>query len=241
MLSLILSFLRRGASAGPGAGAVPETTAALPSVTGQTLGGVGAELAPVDLAMHRYAEGESAAFGEVHAALAPRLRTFLRRLGCSLDVADDLTQETFLRMHHARGSFARGKHVAPWAYAIARNCFISHARSSKTKLSRASVDTEQVELPSRGSSGEDETIARESAEVVRRALLAMTPARREAFVLLRYEGMSVAAAAQIVGISEGALKIRAFHAYEILRAALAGLEGPAAPGADGGNRLAVET
>jgi RNA polymerase sigma-70 factor (ECF subfamily) len=191
--------------------------------------------------MHRYAEGEVAAFAEVHTALAPRLRLFLRRLGCTLDIAEDLTQETFLRMHHARGSFAQGKQVAPWAYAIARNCFISHARSSKAKLARASVDAEQVELSVRGSSGEEESIARQSAEVVQRTLLAMTPARREAFVLLRYEGMSVAAAAQIVGISEGALKIRAFHAYELLRAALAGMEGQTASGADDSNRLAVET
>jgi hypothetical protein len=39
--------------------------------------------------------------------------------------------------------------------------------------------------------------------------------------MLRYEGLSVASAAQIAGISEGALKVRAFHAYEIIRAALA--------------------
>lgn len=178
--------------------------------------------------MHRYADGDDAAFAEVFEALAPRLGMFLRRLGCSGDIADDLTQETFLRMHNARASFARGKQVAPWAYAIARNCFISHARSSKTKLARASVDAEQVELSAGASSSvEQETIAREAAEVVSRALAGMTPARREAFVLLRYEGMSVAAAAQIVGISEGALKIRAFHAYEILRGALAGMETPA--------------
>jgi len=190
--------------------------------------------------MHCYADGDDAAFGEVFSALSPRLRMFLRRLGCSLDIAEDLTQETFLRMHHARGSFARGKQVAPWAYAIARNCFISHVRSSKVKLARASVDADQVELSTgAGSSVEQETIARQSAEVVSRALAAMTPARREAFVLLRYEGMTVAAAAQIVGISEGALKIRAFHAYEILRGALAGMESDAEK--PGSNQLAVET
>jgi RNA polymerase sigma-70 factor, ECF subfamily len=48
----------------------------------------------------------------------------------------------------------------------------------------------------------------------------MTAARREAFVMLRYEGLSVAVAAQIAGVSQGALKIRAFHAYELIRAAL---------------------
>jgi RNA polymerase sigma-70 factor (ECF subfamily) len=197
-------------------------------------------LEAVDLAMHRYADGEEAAFAEVFTALAPRLRLFLRRLGSSPDLADDLTQETFLRMHGARGSFVRGKQVAPWAYAIARNCFVSHARSGKAKLARGSVDAEQIELSAGASNSvEAESIARQSAEVVSRALANMTPARREAFILIRYEGMSVAAAAQIVGITEGALKIRAFHAYEILRGALAGMESE--PATDGSNRLAVET
>lgn len=185
------------------------------------------ELERADLAMQRYADGDSAAFVEVFAELAPRLRMFLRRLGGAADVAEDLTQETFLRMHNARGSFARGKQVAPWAYAIARNCFISHARTAKNKAARTSIDADRIELPdSIGASVEDESMARQSAQVVSRVLASLTPARREAFVLLRYEGMSVAEAAQIVGISEGALKIRAFHAYEALRAALSEMEAP---------------
>jgi len=192
--------------------------------------------------MHRYADGDEAVFSTIFAELAPRLRSFLQRMGCAPDVAEDLMQETFLRIHHARGSFARGKQLAPWAYSIARNCFISHTRSAKTKLARASVDADQVALPaSFGSSVEEESMARQSARVVTEVLASLTPARREAFILLRYEGMSVAAAAQIVGISEGALKIRAFHAYEALRAALAKMEAPLASDADRGNQLAVET
>jgi RNA polymerase sigma-70 factor (ECF subfamily) len=218
---LILAFLKRSMGAEPAGG------------------DSGPALVAVDQAMHRYADGDDSAFAEVFAALAPRLRLFLRRLGSPVDVAEDLTQETFLRMHHARGSFARGKPVVPWAYAIARNCFISHARSGKSKLVRASVDAEQLELCAGTGSAEQESMARQSAEVVRQALAGMTAARREAFVLLRYEGMSVTAAAQIVGISEGALKIRAFHAYEILRAALAGME--EGPVTTGSNQLAVET
>jgi RNA polymerase sigma-70 factor (ECF subfamily) len=187
------------------------------------------ELSPLDHAMQRYADGDAAAFGEIFSGLAPRLRLFLQRMGGSPDVAEDLTQETFLRIHHCRGSFARGKQLTPWAYAIARNCFISHVRSAKTKLARASVDADQVELPAISSASvEEESIARQTAQVVTRVLASLTPARREAFVLLRYEGLSVAAAAQIVGISEGALKIRAFHAYEALRAALAELDAPGA-------------
>lgn len=199
-------------------------------------------LTPADRAMTRYADGEQAAFQSVFTELSPRLRLFLQRMGCAADVAEDLMQETFLRMHHARGSFARGRQVAPWAYSIARNCFISHTRSAKTRMSRASVDADNVELPvGSGSSVEEESMARQSAQVVSRVLASLTPARREAFILLRYEGMSVAAAAQIVGISEGALKIRAFHAYEALRAALAKMDAPLVLEADKGNRQAPET
>jgi RNA polymerase sigma-70 factor (ECF subfamily) len=205
-------------------------------------GSVESELGDVDLAMHRYADGDDAAFEQVFVALAPRLRLFLQRMGCRPDAAEDLTQETFLRIHHARGSFARGKQVAPWAYAIARNCFISHARSSRAKLARASIGIDHIELVAGASTNvEEESMARQTAEVVSRALATMTAARREAFILLRYEGMSVAAAAQIVGISEGALKIRAFHAYEVLRGALAEMEKQLGVDAGSSNQLAVET
>jgi RNA polymerase sigma-70 factor (ECF subfamily) len=229
----ILTFLARptrastGPAAASGGESVPEGSEAL---------------GPADLAMHRYADGEEAAFSTVFAELAPRLRSFLQRMGCAPDLAEDLMQETFLRVHHARGSFARGKQVAPWAYSIARNCFISHARSAKAKMARASLDADQVDLPvSFGSSVEEETMARQSARVVTAVLASLTAARREAFILLRYEGLSVAAAAQIVGISEGALKIRAFHAYEALRAALAKMEAPVTSEAGRGNQWAVET
>jgi RNA polymerase sigma-70 factor, ECF subfamily len=191
--------------------------------------------------MQRYADGDDTAFGDIFSGLAPRLRQFLQRMGGSPDLAEDLMQETFLRIHHCRGSFARGKQVAPWAYAIARNCFISHVRSAKTKLAKASVDADGLELPATSTASvEEQSIARQTAQVVSRVLASLTPARREAFILLRYEGLSVAAAAQIVGISEGALKIRAFHAYEALRAALAEMDAGAPAATTAGNRLAHE-
>ncbi|MFO0660134.1 MAG: sigma factor-like helix-turn-helix DNA-binding protein [Polyangiaceae bacterium] len=49
---------------------------------------------------------------------------------------------------------------------------------------------------------------------------ALPLAQREAFILIRYEGMSVAEAAAVVGTTESAIKLRAFRAYEALRAAL---------------------
>jgi RNA polymerase sigma-70 factor (ECF subfamily) len=178
-------------------------------------------LSALDLAMGRYAEGDDAAFSEVFSGLAPRIQAFLCRLCGSPDLAYDLTQETFLRVHRARGSFASGHAVVPWAYAIARNCFVSHARSSKVKAARHSVDIVDHELATGlEASAEATVLARESAEIVQQVLADMSVVNREAFVLLRFEGLSVAAAAQILGATEGAVKLRAFRAYETLRAAL---------------------
>lgn len=174
----------------------------------------------LDLAMSRYAEGDTAAFNAVFRGLASRIRAFLQRLSGRADVAEDLMQETFLRMHRARGSFAHGRSVVPWAYAIARNCYIDHARV-KAKLSLSPTDVSELEVAAGpGSCAEEIAVAKQSARTVEQVLAQMTVARREAFILLRYEGMSVETAAQVLGISEGAVKLRAFHAYELLRAAL---------------------
>ena len=179
----------------------------------------------LDRAMSRYAEGYDDAFGEVFKELAPRLLAFLRRLCGSPELAHDLVQETFLRMHRARGSFVPGSAVVPWAYAIARNCFVSHARSSKSRAARASLDISDHDVPAGLDSDAEETAAvRQSAALVERTLAKMSDTNREAFVLIRFEGQSVAAAAQILGASEGAVKLRAFRAYEMLRAALSSAE-----------------
>lgn len=176
---------------------------------------------PLDRAMDRYADGEDAAFDELARGLTPRLRAFLMRLSGSRTLAEDLTQETLLRIHRARGSFARGSAVIPWALAIGRNCFISHARAKKTRVSRTLLDVTAIDVASGPDANAEATLAaQQSAAIVSQALATMPIANREAFVLIRYEGLSVATAAQLVGISEGALKLRAFRAYEILRAAL---------------------
>jgi RNA polymerase sigma-70 factor (ECF subfamily) len=179
----------------------------------------------LDAAMARYADGDDRAFREIFSALAPRLQAFLRRISGSPELAHDLTQETFLRMHRARGSFAPGAAVVPWAYAIARNCFVSEVRSPRVRSGRGSVDLSEHELPTGlEASAEEEVSARQRAAIVERTLAQMSVLNREAFVLLRFEGQSVAEAAEILGASESAVKLRAFRAYEMLRTALSSAE-----------------
>ncbi len=180
-----------------------------------------------DLAMARCAEGDDAAFHEVFSALAPRLAAFLKRLSGSPSLADDLVQETMLKMYQARGHFTPGMPVVPWAYAVARNCYLDAARAARRRplvLEDTELGARNAARPSPEGDGEQNLIARRAAEAVERTLAGMTTLRREAFVLLRYEGLSVAAAAQVLGASEGAVKLRAFQAYEMIRTELAKLD-----------------
>jgi RNA polymerase sigma-70 factor (ECF subfamily) len=177
--------------------------------------------------MDRYAKGEEPAFAIVYAGLEVKLRSFLVRLTGAASIADDLAQETFLRIHRARGSFAPGAAVVPWAYAIARNAWLDHVRAARVRSARqpdlASGDQGSSKSePTTGPDADSEqlVIMRETAALVHAVLGRLPPAQREAFVLLRYEAMSVEEAAEILGTTPTAVKLRAFRAYEALRNAL---------------------
>jgi RNA polymerase sigma-70 factor (ECF subfamily) len=187
----------------------------------------------LNTAMDRYACGDAQAFSALHQALYPRLLAYLTRMSGSPVLADDLLQETFLRIHRARSTFAPGGAVIPWAYAIARNVHIDHARSAKLRATERLPSDPGLETVDRGGADAESTaIAAEAARAVERVLARIPASQRDAFVLIRYEGLSVQDAAAILGTTATAVKLRAFRAYEALRAELADLtrEPPAPPG-----------
>src|SRR3954471_17427251 len=133
--------------------------------------------------MDRYACGDAQAFGAVHQALHPRLVAFLTRMSGSSTLADDLVQETFLRMHRARSTFAAGGAVLPWAYAIARNVLVDHARSAKLRATERLPSDPGAELVDQGAAdAESAAIAAEAARVVESVLARIPASQRDAFV-----------------------------------------------------------
>lgn len=212
----------------------PASTAAFPMVDSKAPRSLWTAAAPaagaaddgaraLDAVMDRYARGEDAAFAELYRQGAPRVRGFLIRLSGDPALADDLTQEAFLRVHKARGNFQPGAAALPWFFAIARNAFFDHTRYAQVRraveLSDGSSTPPEREADP-DTKGDEALIARQTLDLVRATLAKLPVFQREAFILLRFEGMSVSEAAQVLGATEGAVKIRAFRAYEALRAAL---------------------
>lgn len=171
-------------------------------------------------AMDRYADGELSAFGEVYEALAARIFGYLLRL-CRGDraLAEDLVQLTFLHVHRARGTFARGADVLPWIYAIARRLFIDgRRRASRDRAER--VEDVVAIAPAVLAEQESTVDAKALAQRLADALTVLPESQRVAFELVKLEGLTVHEAASALGISESAVKVRTHRASEALRQAV---------------------
>jgi RNA polymerase sigma-70 factor (ECF subfamily) len=171
-------------------------------------------------AMHRYACGEDAAFSGLYDLLAPRLSSFLLRRTGDAARTEDLVQQTFLQMHCARRHFAPGAAVTPWAFAIARRLLIDGARRGGRNPVSAHEDGDHAE--SRCSRPAPDALAARKRIVhrVNDALASVSEADRAAFELVKCDGLSMAEAAEVLGISPNAVKLRAFRAYRALRVML---------------------
>ncbi|MFO0675797.1 MAG: RNA polymerase sigma factor [Polyangiaceae bacterium] len=177
----------------------------------------------LDRAMERYADGDDSAFDELYEGLAPRLHGHLLRLTRDPSRADDLLQQTFLRMHGARGRFTPGAEVVPWAFAIARRLFLDSIR--RRRFEGPSLDDDShvgLEPTDDGPSAEDRVAANELVARVDGVLATLPENQRVAYELVQRDGLSIAEAASVVGATVTAMKLRAHRAYTALRDALGG-------------------
>ncbi len=172
--------------------------------------------------MQRYCDGDAGAFRELYALVAPRLLGYLLKMTRERALADDLLQQTFLKVHRARAAYVRGADPLPWIYSIAHRTFIDETRKHKRAVVRVGDEQELPEVAAgiTGESADQRDDGRGDPELVTAALdaLADLPAQqREAVVLTKLDGKSVAEAAEIAGTTVGAMKVRAHRGYESLR------------------------
>jgi len=182
--------------------------------------------AALEQAMDRFAAGDDGALGTVYDLAAPAVMAFLMGLTRDRQLAEDLTQETFLRIHRARGLFHPGAPVLPWAYTIARRLFLDDVRtrragrlvsSSPVSGARDGDDAPALDVAAGGPSAEELFADKELSQALDQALQKLPESQASAFRLLKGEGLSVAEVASIMGTTKGAVKLRAHRAYEALR------------------------
>ena len=176
-------------------------------------------------AMERYARGEDQAFSQLYDSLAPRLHRYLLRASRDPTKAEDLLQQTMLRIHRARGRFVVGAEVLPWAFAIARHLLIDSIRRRKNENRNISLETGGPDASPIESAADqrpaDELIdSRRLASAIEAQLARLPERHRVAFELIQKDGLSIREAAEVLGATPGAVKLRAHRAYVALRSAL---------------------
>jgi RNA polymerase sigma-70 factor, ECF subfamily len=167
--------------------------------------------------------GDEAAYREALLRIAARLRSFFgRRLQSLPDDVEDLVQETLLALHLQRGTYDPALPVSAWVHAIARHKLVDlfRRRGRREALHDPLDDLDERDHPLAA----DEQPARRDLGVL---LETLPQAQRQAILLIKVEGLSVAEASAKTGVSVSALKVQVHRGLKRLAALVRGEAGGA--------------
>lgn len=174
--------------------------------------------------MEKLQAGHDAALNDLMERHATPVFHFFCRMTGSADDANDLAQETFVRIFKSRDIFHAEQKFSTWLYAIAANLARNHfrwrGRHPNVSLETENAETEQSlgsTLPANSPSPNEEVLASERAEAVRMAVNNLPEDLREAIVLCEWEEHSVAEAATILETTPKGVESRLYRARHILR------------------------
>ena len=168
--------------------------------------------------MLAYREGDAGAFEELYRRHKGGLFRFVARSVRDRAVAEELYQEIWMRAIEARARYEPQAKFTTWLYTIAHNRLVDHWR--KKGLQVVSLDTESEFSGNPGFEPQGILEAKQGHERFVRALEALPPAQREAFLLHHEAEMSVAEIARATGANEEAAKSRLRYAVAKLKEAL---------------------
>ncbi len=177
--------------------------------------GVGRDRTDEEL-MLAYVDGDEAAFRELFERWAPIVHGLTRRHLRDEDLAREITQQTFFKLHGARKDFRRDGKLRPWLLTIAMNLVREHWRRGKRR--------KHVELDERREVAPTPERSRleleERARLVHEALAELPETQREVVELHYFQERPYKEVAAMVGSTEGAVRVRAHRAYRKLEAIL---------------------
>ena len=170
--------------------------------------------------VERLRHGDEAAFDAVYDAFNLRLFTFLLRLTRRHHVAEDLLEETWLRLvKHAHRLHADTR-VGAWLFTVARNLHVSYVRSRLIEDSATAGLMTIWPFSIDRTSPFEATAASELERRIERALASLPTASREVLLLIGVAGLDHADAADVCGITPEALRQRLRRARVMLAQAL---------------------
>ena len=168
--------------------------------------------ADLELLMASYQDGDFSAATVLIHRISPQLHRFFVAQLISRSEADDLLQETWLRIHKVRHTYRAGEPVLPWFYAIARYVRIDHYRKALRTNAR---EQPLEEIYSVAAINPQESA--HSRDNLAALLAPLSESQREILEMLKVAGMSLEEVARATSSSVGSVKQKVHRAYKKIR------------------------
>ena len=175
------------------------------------------------IVVQRLREGDPSAFDAVYDEYRARLFSFIVRLSRRRDLAEDLLEETWLRLAANARRLRPDTRLGPWLFTVARNLYFSACRSRLLEENCATSLIGLWPIANSAPSPFEQAAASELERRVERALARLSARDREVLLLVGVEGYTAAEAAAIAGTSPQALRQRLSRARARLARELDGV------------------
>lgn len=171
----------------------------------------------------RLRAGDGSAFDEIYDAYNHRLLCFLTRLEKNRSIAEDLLEETWLRLVSGSEDLLADTRLGPWLFTVARNLYVSYCRS------RAREESYTADLILLWPSGLPQSLfdsasLNEFEEQLEAAIAALAPMYREVLLLVGVEQLRPMHAAEVCGITRECLRQRLSRARGLISRFLADID-----------------
>jgi len=176
---------------------------------------------PRELAVSRAQRGDVDAFGELYREHAGRVFALCLRMAGDRTQAEELMQDVFVRAWERLGSFRGEASFGSWLHRLAVNVVLTGARTARRREARVTLAEDLAAVESTGAAAGSRTSDPSLAIDLERAIAALPPGARAAFVLHDVEGFSHAEIAEVSGVAEGTVRAQLHRARKLLMEALA--------------------
>ena len=160
--------------------------------------------------------GDATAFDAVYDSLNAQVFIFLARLAGSRELAEDLAEETWLRLVAHAPRLAADTHIDRWLFTVARNLHASYRRSRMLEDAHAPDLVGLWPSGTPGPSPFEQTEANEAEQRIAALLGSLPSVYREALLLVGVEGLKAAEAAEICGVTAETMRQRLSRARALL-------------------------
>jgi RNA polymerase sigma-70 factor (ECF subfamily) len=172
--------------------------------------------------MLAFRDGDAAAFDTLFRRWSGRLLRYLDRMLRDPGSAEELVQETFLRVYRARDRYAPEARFSTWLYRIATNLALNELRRPRHRSPHGSTDCDDAPpLPDDAPPADAVVQARALGRAAVRELAALPEKQRAALCLTALEGLSYAEVAESLEVTEKAVKSLVHRARSALATRLA--------------------